>query len=422
MQRFALLLTLLFSCTANAVEFFIDASAGNDTNTGSATAPWASLARAAGVVNPGDIITVRAGNYRGAEFTRSGTLAAPITLRAAQGALVNINQDISAARPHGINLEGASHMIVEGFTVNGRGLAGIRAVLCDNVTIRNNRMDANGRWGILTGFCNDLRIENNIATNSVIEHGIYVSNSGDRPVIRNNRISGNHANGIHMNGDVSAGGDGVISDALVENNIIFDNGTGGGSGINMDGVQNSLIRNNLIYATKASGISLYQIDGGQPSTGNRVLNNTVLVASAGRWALNIQDAAINNTVRNNILLSDHASRGAIDISNNSLPGFTSNRNVTISRFTTNGGTNILTLAQWRAQTNQDLDSQVASAAQLFVNPTSDFHLLSNAPAIDTGETRADVPSDLEANLRPFGSAHDVGAYEFTARLFANGFE
>ena len=48
--------------------------------------------------------------------------------------------------------------------------------------------------------------------------------------------------------------------------MIYDNGRGGGSGINCDGVQNSLIRNNLIYNTHASGISLYRIDGGGGST------------------------------------------------------------------------------------------------------------------------------------------------------------
>ena len=67
--------------------------------------------------------------------------------------------------------------------------------------------------------------------------------------------------------------------------MIYDNGRGGGSGINGDGVQNSVIRNNLIYNTHASGISLYRIDGGGGSSGNLVINNTVLVAGDGRWAL-----------------------------------------------------------------------------------------------------------------------------------------
>jgi Protein of unknown function (DUF1565). len=136
-----------------------------------------------------------------------------------------------------------------------------------------------------------VTIENNVCTRSAQQHGIYVSNSGDNPVVRGNVCWGNFSCGIHMNGDASQGGDGIISGALVENNVLYNNGAGGGSGINCDGVQNSTIRNNLIYNTHASGISLYRIDGGGPSSGNLVVNNTVLVAADGRWALNVSDGA-----------------------------------------------------------------------------------------------------------------------------------
>ena len=122
----------------------------------------------------------------------------------------------NATTPDGINLEGADYVTIEGFTVNGMPRTGIRSVLNHHVIIRNNRLDKNSKWGILTGFSDDLLIENNVATRSQVEHGIYVSNSGDRPIIRNNMIWGNRANGIHMNGDASLGGDGIISGALVE--------------------------------------------------------------------------------------------------------------------------------------------------------------------------------------------------------------
>ncbi len=112
----------------------------------------------------------------------------------------------------------------------------------NHVIVRNNITDRNGTWGIFSSFADDLLIENNTTSNSGSQHGIYTSNSGDRPVIRNNRVFGNYMCGIHMNGDASMGGDGIISSALVENNIIYDNGRGGGSGINCDGVQDSVIR------------------------------------------------------------------------------------------------------------------------------------------------------------------------------------
>jgi parallel beta-helix repeat protein len=398
---------------------------GSNSQPGTQAQPWATLQHAADTIRAGDTVRVRAGSYSGAYFTASGTSAQPIVLEAYSGETVQIVAD-NPQTPDGINLEGASWMTVQGFTVNGRTRAGIRAVTCHHVTLRNNRMDQNGRWGILTGFCDDLLIEGNVASRSVAEHGIYVSNSADRPVIRGNTCWGNRANGIHMNGDIaSGGGDGIISEAVVEANTIYDNGVGGGgSGINMDGVQNSLIRNNLIHSSHASGISIYRVDGGGASSGNRVLNNTVLVASNGRWALNIQNGSTGTIVRNNILLNAHAYRGSIDISADSLPGLNSDYNVLMDRLTTSGGNSVLTLPQWRQQTAQDAHSRVATAAQLFVNvAANDYRLSATSPALNAGQARADVPTDIAGVARPQGASHDIGAYERTTNLvFTDGFE
>ena len=417
----------LFASAALAETYYVapPASGGSNANPGTLEQPWATLQHAANTIGPGDTVLVRAGDYVGAEFTTSGTPAEPIVLQAFPGELVRIVAD-APTRPDGINLEGASWMTVDGFQVDGRTRAGIRAVLCEHVTIRNNRLDQNGRWGILTGFCDDLVIENNVASRSVIEHGIYVSNSGDRPIVRGNTLFSNNANGLHMNGDVfSQPGDGIISNALVENNVIHDNGVAGGSGINMDGVQDSLIRNNLLYAARASGISLYRIDGGGPSTGNRVLNNTVVVGSAGRWALNIRDGSTGNTVRNNVLLNLHSFRGSMTVCNTCLAGFTSDRNVVMNRFTLDDGNTVLTLAQWQLATGQDANSILSTQAAVFVDvATADYRLSDTSPALDAGELRIDVPADIVGTARPQGATHDIGAYESLDPdvLFANGFE
>lgn len=400
---------LLFGPMAHAETYYVDVG-GSDGASGTQGAPWATLQHAADVVTAGDVVIVRAGDYAGFHLETSGTSDQPITFRGEANAVVNVD---NSTTPDGINLEGASYVVVEGFTVTGVTRAGIRAVLCEHVTIRNNRADMNGRWGILTGFCDDLLIENNECSRSGIEHGIYVSNSGDRPVVRGNRLWGNNANGLHMNGDVSLGGDGVISNALVENNIIWDNGGAGGSGINGDGVQDSVIRNNLLYGNHASGISLYQIDGGAPATGNLIINNTIVQASDGRWAVNIQDASINNRVINNILLTRHAFRGIIDISGDSLPGFVSDYNVVIGRFTNDGGNSTFDLAEWQADTGQDQNSIEATIAEVFEDEADDdYHLSATSPALERG-TATEAPSaDFEGQARPMGSGIDIGADEF----------
>lgn len=414
---------LLVSPTLAATTYWVaPPPQGNDSNPGTDASPWATLQHAADEVGAGDTVLVKSGSYVGAQLTTSGTSSEPISFQAAPDATPQITAD-NPSTPDGFNIEGASWIVIEGFTVNGRGRAGIRAVLCDHVTIRNNTCDSNDTWGIFTGFCDDLLIEHNSTSRSGVEHGIYVSNSGDRPVIRGNLIWGNYANGIHMNGDASMGGDGLISNALVENNTIWDNGDGGGSGINMDGVQDSLVRCNLIYDSHSSGISLYRIDGAAGSNNNRVLNNTVLVASDGRWALNIQSGSTGNEVRNNVFWSEQSYRGALSVCASCLTGFTSNNNAVEDRFTLDDGDSVLTLAEWRTATGQDQDSLVASPAQLFESvPGDDYHLKAGSPAVNAGEARSDVPTDLDGVFRPINTTHDIGAYEGVGVLFADGFE
>ena len=58
--------------------------------------------------------------------------------------------------------------------------------------------------------------------------------------------------------------DGIISFALIENNVIYENGASTAAPrINVDGVDDSVIRNNLLYNNHAFGISLFS-DGRLP--------------------------------------------------------------------------------------------------------------------------------------------------------------
>lgn len=398
-------------------QFYV-APGGNNAAAGTSATPWATLQHAADVVGPGDRVVVRAGNYQGFYLDTSGTAASPIEFFAEPGVLIN-SPTTGAGNQDGINLELASHIILDGFSVTGMPRAGIRSVgleddMAEFVTIRNVHAYDNGRWGIFTGHVNDLLIENNETSGSVLEHGIYVSNSGDRPVIRHNVTWGNHGAGIHMNGDFSLGGDGLISNALVSGNRIYGNGLGGGSGINMDGVQDSRIENNLLYDNHASGISLFMEDGAEGSTGNVIVNNTIHQASNSRWGLNIQNGSTDNTVLNNIIVTQNTFRGAIDISPDSLPGLVSDYNAVVSRFTTNGGDAIITLPQWQAATGQDAHSLAATPAQLFENwNAGDYRLRSGSPAINQGTATSAPTVDIDGTTRP-ANAIDMGAFEVAA--------
>ena len=116
--------------------------------------------------------------------------------------------------------------------------------------ITNNIASDNKYWGIFTGFTTDILIENNTTSGSVIQHGIYVSNSrvpNDNPVVRGNIIYGNKKNGIQLNGDCFSGGDGIITGGIIENNFVFSNGW---KGLCIISAPNTLIKNNVILVAQ----------------------------------------------------------------------------------------------------------------------------------------------------------------------------
>lgn len=396
-----------------AVNYYVSPRGDDRYNGRSWDSAFATTQRAANVVASGDSVYVANGDYAGFDLRRGGTQNAPVVFKAyGDSARIITRNNVT---PDGINIENADWIVVDGFKVVAIDRAGIRAALAQHVTIRNNVCDRNVRWGIFTGFADYALIERNECRYSQQEHGIYFSNSADHPVIRKNICHHNNANGIHMNGDSAMGGDGLITDATVEGNIVYENGVGGGSGINCDGVAESRFFNNLLYMNHASGISLYKIDASAGSYKNRVYNNTIVNASNGRWCININSGSWGDTLFNNCLINLHPTRGSVSIDSLSRPAFFSDYNVVINRMSTNGGNTVISLATWQAL-GYDRRSQLAGALDSIFRDWSagDYHLRARSLAIDTGTVRVSgiVRYDLDSLARPQGAAFDVGAYEY----------
>lgn len=396
-------------------ETYYVAPSGSDRGKGTADAPWQTLLHAVNQLAPGDTLIVRPGSYESFYMRRrnSGTARAPIRILAEDGAIVD---RMMPRAQDAIKIEYASYIDIEGFRVTGAPRAGIAAVECQGVRIRNNKSYDNGRWGVFTGFCDDLLVENNELSGSKREHGVYVSNSSKNPIVRGNRIWGNGMNGIHTNGDASMGRDGMTVNALIENNIIYNNGTRGGAAINNDGIRDSIIRNNVIYDNYANGITLYRIDGKHPSTNNKVIHNTIIMprgVKSSRWCIRIVDGSTGNTFKNNICINGHHYRGGIDISQDSLPGFVSDHNILDERFTVADGDSVIKLAEWRALTGQDKSSVALTHDDLdtlfMAAATGDFRLKRGAAAIDRGDSAIALELD-HAGVRR--SRPDMGALEY----------
>ena len=416
----ALFLLLQSSASAGGSSIYVDDDCDGSGN-GSSGDPYCTFQEAANVVAAGDTVLINPGTYGGGiTVDVSGTAVNPITFQA-NGGTVTIQG--SGSERDAFFITEADYIIVDGLTIQQANRAGVRISLSDHVTIRNSTFINNQTWGVFTDFSDYTLIENIESYGAVEEHGIYISNSSDNPTIRGNRLHHNNNSGLHMNGDINIGGDGTISEGVVEGNIIYENGEGGGSGINMDGVVDSIVRNNLLYDNHASGISVFQIDGATGSQNNLILNNTILMPSDGRWAINIPDLVdTNNKIFNNIILSDHAFRGSILIPDPGLVGFESDYNIVANRMSADGGNSNMSLAAWQAL-GFDANSFIASEIDLFVNPAAnDYRLKAGSPAIDAGTTLADVTIDLDGKTRPIGAAFDIGAYEFGTppQLFLSG--
>jgi parallel beta-helix repeat protein len=400
--------------------YYVDNNHSNtsDSNPGTSNLPWKTIQHAVESVEPGDTIMVMAGIYKGARIENSGGSNSPVCLFATEGAGVVLDSPGLDNEHNSIleveTWEGNSivtNWIIQGFEIKDSPGYGIDIRNTDSIIVNKNFIHNNSSTGIFTAFSDDVLIKNNESSYNG-EHGIYHSNSGDRPTIRNNVLHHNSGCGIHMNGDHSMGDDGIISDGLVETNIIYENSTGGGSGINMDGVTGTIIRNNLLFENHASGISLYKIDGAVCSNNNRVLHNTIVMANDGRWALNIPDRdCTGNKIFNNILYTYHAWRGSIHIAALIPISFESDYNVVVDRFSMEEGTGVLDLAAWQLLGN-DTHSFIASHDQLFENPSvNDFHLKAGSPAVDAGSLLVDVAFDMERRSRFLSLAPDIGAYE-----------
>jgi parallel beta-helix repeat protein len=388
--------------TAVAGTFHV-AVTGDDDDEGSEKKPWRTLQRAAETVTDGDTVVVHPGTYGGFEIVDGGGEERPITFRGLKGARIHGGNSRTG---DGINIEGAPWIVVEGFEIYGTGRAGVRVQESEHVTVRDNDCHDNFRWGIFTAFSEDVVIEGNDTSGSEDEHGIYVSNSADNPIIRRNRVYENSASGIQINADIEMGGDGIITGAVVEGNKVWANGKAGGAAINLDGVHGAIVQNNILYNNHASGIALYRINGKLASRKNRVLHNTIIQAKDGRWAIVQFDEATGNEFYGNILWH-LGPKGSFNVTADSLPA-ASNHNVVMDRFTADDEKTRLDLAAWREK-GFDEDSLVAAPAKLFEDKI-DFHLRDESPAIDAGDPANAPKFDLDGHPRMDGKP-DIGAYE-----------
>jgi len=368
---------------------------GDDTASGSASAPWKTLQHAANSALPGDVVEVMAGNYSGFSLTSRGSAVAPITFRADPGAA------ITSPGPDGldgITLQ-SNNVEITGFQIAGMPRDGILATGGNSISLLQNSITSSAAWGIDATGVTGLDIEGNATSSSNTGGGILVDGSGPGMVARENVAQGNAGSGISLIGEPT------LTGALIERNVLQNDGTG----IDLAGVQGSQIRDNLATGLGTAGIVLHPSASGGVSTGDQVVNNTVTMAGQG-WALALLGGSSRAVVLDNILL-DGPGGGSVAASADSLPGLVSNANIGSDVYSTNGGSSNVSLWSWQAATGLDSQSFTSTAASLFASTASgNYHPAATGPAIGTGLAPSTPSSDLDGRVRPLGSV-DIGAYQ-----------
>jgi hypothetical protein len=367
----------------------------------------------------GDEVIVHAGTYTTPGFfqvTWTGTAAAPIVVRAADGEHPVIQGDPSQnvidlggsyftlrgfeirGGSHGVRLAATDHAVLESLVLHDLGDVGIScnrdAIECSAVTIRANEIFDTGKAGTGEGMylgCNDAAC---IFRDSVVEgnyvhdlggdqgDGIEVKTGASGVTVRDNVIVRSKYPAITMYGFAGAGAANVV-----ERNVVWgtvDNG--------IQIVGQVSVRNNIVLGAGANGIQSKASQGNTPHD-LEIVNNTIVGAAGPCLKSNDWATAPNQLVANNALYC--AAGTAIDL-NGGAPGATVLANVGLGASNAASG---FTLGR--------------SVAEDLGDPsTGDVYPHTGSPLDGTADPSLAPPTDFDGCART--TAIDVGAYEISA--------
>jgi parallel beta-helix repeat protein len=420
---------------AQATTWYVDGSAGNNSNAGtSASTAFLDIWRGIQVAQPGDTIKVLPTVvYPGIHMDQSGAPGAPIILQGT-GVYPNLTQ-ISSATAFGIQIApGTSYVQIRDFNVttgNNSTYAGIYADKnTSHITIGDNIVQNCGGDGIISNQADYIIIIHNIvygnANNTTLHHNSGISvlaswnsdgNTGVKMVVDGNTVYGNTNVPSTSGGPVDSDGSGIILDdnkhlqakdqtpnaapytgqILVENNVTFGNG---GRGIHVYQTDNSVIENNTSYDNNLD-----------PYEGNYDPGEIEVNTSGGSW------------IYNNIVYSN----GLHD----ALDGGT-HRGITVDECVDGDPVTVDSNLVWNPQANSAMSYYTGSNINevtigrhnLFGNPwfvaagtdpsIVDFELQSNSPALGTGDSAMASTQSITGAVRslPNGPV-DMGAYQQT---------
>lgn len=396
-------LALCIGGPASAATYTV-ATTGSDSNPGTAAAPFATFRQGVTALQDGDTLVLEPGTY----VAGCPTIQHQDITIMADGPTGSVILDgTNAVEDNGVKISGSARVTLKNLSFQHARIYGIFCVLSNSVLISHCDASYNGKTGILTGNSNDVTVEYCTADANAAEHGIYLSQSGDRLQVVGNWVRNNNGAGLQINavqsGTVATdpNNDSISSNCLVANNTLSGNGVAGGAAINFMGLCDSTVVNNRVLDDGTAGIAFWD-DGAGSSYGckrNLVAHNSISVRTGrARYGLQLINGSSSNRVFNNVVVC------GVGPALQAEEAVVSDYNCYWAPSVTSLGT----LGAWRASTlgtGNDVHSFEADPLL-----TADAHLQPSSPARDAGLANV-YPVDFAGTNRPLGSGPDLGCFE-----------
>ncbi len=400
MHRVTILVTLavsLLSFTTHAVIYYVNQNhpQANNTNAGTIDLPWLTMQHAVNTIQAGDTLYVKSGTYSGV-----------FTLSKLSGA--SDKQTVVQTHP-------GEKVVFEGLGVNtGR----IKIDSCDYMLFKGFEVTTHNQGIFITGGCSYITLDS-VEVHNIGQEGIHVKENSHHIVIQNSAV--------YDTDKWDYNGEGVY--------------IGTGSGGPFDSTSYVTVRNCVIYNTVDEAIEFKPGTHDCIAEGNLIYNivteKTVGAIEVNEDSLGVQNCSKNpeHIVRNNII---HSSNTAIragtgcTVYNNVIYSLTADNygiyvnsrfNDTYTRQIYHNTINLPATHAVFVQSGQTdiknnigpLDSSNMEAYNsYFVSVQAgneDFHLVAGSAPIDSGSD-CGISEDFDGNPRPYGTAPDMGAYEY----------
>ena len=300
-----MLISVIFSYSAFASNYYVT-TGGNDSNNGSLSHPWKTIAKANMTLQPGDTVFIRQGTYNeDINPVRSGLSGQPIVFTGypneeatIRGYGNNPSEEAVVAFGYPGSLVGwgsASYIVVDGLTIKpndaryGVAIYGgeSESLVIRNCTILNENPGNPDEQAMLIGHAKHTLVENNyidgdwdigIITTGFHKYTIIRGNQIYHPVgscidiqtsygenqaflIENNKLGHSRIeDGIQFEPDYSLPfDDGTWRGVVIRNNQIFDNAE---NAIDLKGAANVVIEGNIMWGNTGDNNGENNISGG----------------------------------------------------------------------------------------------------------------------------------------------------------------